>query len=500
MKTQTTQSPILAGLAVAATLGFTLTPTFAADSFQDKVTIDNREIDRDSPAPRSYAKMLSKVSPAVVSVHVTSTQEMNLQNHPLSDHPMFRDLFEGQDPRKMQPRRSEGIGSGVIVSEDGYIITNNHVVSGADEVTVEFAGGRKRFVAEVIGTDPRTDIAVLKVKTDEKLPTIPISDSGQLKVGDVVMAIGSPLEYDQTVTQGIVSAIGRENVGVLRRIGGYENFIQVDAPINQGNSGGALIDTDGRLVGINTAIASQNGGSVGIGFAIPTNMALTVAEALVDDGEVLRGFLGVYPKNLDDGLASALGLDEPEGALVAQVSPGTPADKAGFKFDDVVTKIGDIDVDDAETFRRLVGNNKPGTEIEFTIVRDTKTKTLTAELGEIPDDSSVSARPMKRNKKSGEDFLEGVDIVSLDKSIRSQLELSDDVDGVIVSAVEPNSQADLNGLSAGDVIVSVGREPIGSVDEAVEARDAIGDSDYILLRVLRQGSESTLAIKLGDEE
>ena len=365
MKTQTTQTPILAGLAVAATLGFTLTPTFAEDAFKDKVTLDNREIDRDSPAPRSYAKMLSKVSPAVVSVHVTSTQEMNLQNHPLSDHPMFRDLFEGQDPSKMRQRRSQGIGSGVIVSEDGFIITNNHVVAGADEVTVEFAGGKKRFVAEVVGADPQTDVAVLKVKTDDKLPVIPISDSGQLQVGDVVMAIGSPLEYEQTVTQGIVSAIGREDVGVLARIGGYENFIQVDAPINQGNSGGALIDTDGRLVGINTAIASSNGGSVGIGFAIPTNMALRVAAALVDDGEVKRGFLGIQLRDLNNGLASGLGLDTAEGALVGGVQPGSAADKAGFKYDDVITKIGDTEIDDSATLRRLVGNEKPGTAGRF---------------------------------------------------------------------------------------------------------------------------------------
>ncbi len=499
MKTQITPSPILAGLAVAATLGFTLPPTFAADAFRDKVTIDTREIDRDSPAPRSYAKMLSKVSPAVVSVHVSSTEEITFQDHPLFNHPMFRDMFQGQDPRRMQPRRSEGIGSGVIVSEDGYIITNNHVVAGADEVTVEFAGGKKRFVAEVIGADPRTDVAVIKVKTDEKLPTIPISDSAQLLVGDVVMAIGSPLEYEQTITQGIVSAIGRDDVGVLARVGGYENFIQVDAAINQGNSGGALIDTDGRLVGINTAIATRTGGSVGIGFAIPTNMALTVAEALVDEGEVQRGFLGVQLRDLSEGLAAGLGLDAPEGALVGGVVPDSAADKAGFQFDDVVTKVGDNEVDDAATFRRLVGNNKPGTEVEFTIIRDAKTKMLKAELGEIPSDPRLANRPLKRSKQSGEDFLDGVNIMNLDNSMRSQLELSEDVSGVIVSAVAPNSKADLNGLTAGDVIVNVGREPISSIREAVEARDAIGDSDYLLLRVMRRGSEMTLAVEVAEE-
>ena len=499
MKTQTTQSPILAGLAVAATLGFTLTPTFAADAFKDKVTIDNREIDRDSPAPRSYARMLAKVNPAVVSVHVTSKQDVSLENHPLFNHPMFRDMLEGQDPRQLQRRRSEGIGSGVIVSEDGYIITNNHVVAGADEVTVEFAGGKKRFVAEVIGADPQTDVAVIKVKTDMKLPIIPISDSAQLQVGDVVMAIGSPLEYEQTVTQGIVSAIGREDVGVLARVGGYENFIQVDAPINQGNSGGALIDTDGRLVGINTAIASQNGGSVGIGFAIPTNMALRVAEALVDDGEVQRGFLGIELRDLDDGLAAGLGLKTPEGALVGGVMADSAADKAGFKYDDVITKIGDVEIDDSATLRRLVGNEKPGTEVKFTVVRDAKSTTLTAELGEIPTDRREASRSMKRAKQSGEDFLSGVNVMDLDKSMRSQLDLSDDVSGVIVSAVKPDSKADLNGLSVGDVIINVGREPISNVDEAVEARDSVGDSDYLLLRVLRQGAEMTLAVEVDDE-
>lgn len=326
----------------------------------------------------SYADIVSRVSPGVITIH----SEMRVrapQQYPFMDDPMFRQFFGDRVPQQMPEQRRSGLGSGVIISTDGYILTNHHVVDGAEQIKVDLNDGRT-LDAKVVGSDPPSDLAVLKIDVSN-LPVLALGDSDKVRVGDVVLAIGNPLGIGQTVTMGIISAKGRQT-GLSS--GAFEDFLQTDAPINQGNSGGALISTNSELIGINSQILSPSGGSIGIGFAIPSNMARTVTDTLVKTGKVRRGQLGITVVKVNSPPAKELGIKEnTKGVVVAQVQPGSAADRAGLEKADVITSFNGVEVNDPNIFRNQVASTAPGSAVTLNIVRDGRELQLRATLGEL---------------------------------------------------------------------------------------------------------------------
>src|SRR5699024_10933169 len=389
-----------------------------------------------------------QTSPTVVTVTVSQTVEARPSP--------FAEFFGRRgEPRKFQ---RHGLGSGVIVSEEGYILTNHHVVEGADEVDVKLYNGQI-YKAEVVGSDPRTDIAVLKVDAPD-LNVIELGNSEQLRVGEMVLAIGSPLQKElaHSVSMGIVSAKDR-TIGILREQGGYERFIQTDAAINPGNSGGALVDMNGELVGINSAIASQSGGNDGIGFAVPINIAKKVMKSIIKNGHVTRGYLGItLGGEVDDIMAKALDLDKPYGIIVGDVNEGDPADQAGIKENDVIQSINGEPVKSWMQLRTAIGTSSPGAEVDFTIVRDGETKKLAVTLGEVPQDSAQSSN--QSSDKSMDERI-GFKVQNLTPDIARQLRLDSGQEGVVVTQVARGSSAQRQGLQQGAVITEVDRQPVG---------------------------------------
>ena len=400
----------------------------------------------------SYADVIEPVQKAVVSVYSTKIVRERLRIDPF-----FRQLFGDNGAMPEREREEKGLGSGVIVSSSGYILTNNHVVAGADELKVLLTDGRE-FVAKVIGTDEKTDVAVIKIAA-ENLPVATVADSDKLRVGDIVFAVGNPLGVGQTVTMGIVSALGRTNVGILSndQIGGYENFIQTDAAINQGNSGGALVDAKGRLIGLNSAILSASGGNIGIGFAVPTNLAVSILYSLVSTGKVQRGYLGVGGQNLDAKLAESLGLEHDiKGVLITEVVKDSPAAKAGLKRNDVILKVGNRPVDSQLSFRFNVAQIVPGTEVNVLVWRDGKEKTLKVKVGSL-------------DERADGELIPGVTIRTLDEELRTQFKLDRRVEGgVVVTAVDENSPF-ANILVPGLVIVEINRRSVSDGASAAAA-------------------------------
>ena len=326
----------------------------------------------------SYADVVSRVSPAVITIH-SQMRARAPEQYPFFDDPMFREFFGDRRPIPQQPqRRREGLGSGVIVSPDGYILTNHHVVDGAEQIKVDMNDNRT-FDARVVGVDPPSDLALLKVEASN-LPVLTLGDSDRVRVGDVVLAIGNPLGIGQTVTMGIISAKGRQT-GLSS--GSFEDFLQTDAPINQGNSGGALVSTNSELIGINSQILSPSGGSIGIGFAIPSNMARTVMDTLVKTGRVRRGQLGLTVGKVTSEIVERLKLRDQRGLLVAQVQPGSGADRAGIRQGDIVTAFNGTEVNEPNVFRNLVAGTAPGSEVTLTIQRDGREQQVRATLGEF---------------------------------------------------------------------------------------------------------------------
>jgi serine protease Do len=460
------------------------TPASAKTNAAPRLTIQETPINRDLKAATSVAPVVKRVGPSVVNIYSTVTVRERPNPH-LSD-PFFRRFFGEDFGGQTQPRshREQSLGSGVIVSPDGYILTANHVVEGADKVKVALASGEKEFDAKVIGNDPATDTAVLKVD-GKNLPAITIADSDKLEVGDVVLAVGNPYGVGQTVTMGIVSALGRGGFG----INNYENFIQTDAAINLGNSGGPLVDAEGRLVGINTWIISGSGGSQGLGFAVPINMARYAMERLISDGKVTRGYLGLsLQPDMTPELAKQFNLPNVNGALVTTVEPESPAGKAGFKDGDFVTEFNGLKVKDMRQLRLIVSQTAPGRKVAVRILRDGKEKTLTATLGEIPKEvlaRSGQAQPGERGQ-SKTDALDGVEVTDLDAQARRQADIPENVRGALVSSVDQDSNAAEAGLRSGDVIIEINRQPVRSADDAVALSEK-GKGDRILLRVWRGG-------------
>jgi len=331
----------------------------------------------------SYADVVSRVAPAVITIH-SQLRVRAPQQFPFMDDPFFRQFFgdRGQMPQPPVEQHRNALGSGVIVSTDGYILTNHHVIDGADQIKVDLNDNRT-FDAKVVGSDPPSDIALLKINASN-LPVLSLGDSDRTRVGDVVLAIGNPLGIGQTVTMGIISAKGRQT-GLSS--GSFEDFLQTDAPINQGNSGGALVSTNSELVGINSQILSPSGGSIGIGFAIPSNMARTVMDTLIKTGKVRRGQLGITVQKVTSDIASSLGLKEAKGVLVAQVQPGGSAERAGLRKGDIITAFNGTEVNDPNVFRNQVASRSPGTEVTLTIQRDGREQQVRATLGEFTPQS-----------------------------------------------------------------------------------------------------------------
>src|SRR5713101_4880975 len=327
----------------------------------------------------TFAPVVEKVAPSVVTVFTTQTVSRGLTAYPFSDDAL-RQFFGGQPQQRQGKQTLQGLGSGVIVSPDGYILTANHVVSGAEEIMVGLGTELRKYKAKKVGTDPGTDVALLKI--DEKnLPAITFADSEKARSGDVVLAIGNPFGLRQTVTMGIISAVGRGGMGIVD----YENFIQTDAAINMGNSGGALVDINGRLLGINSAIFTRSGGNQGIGFAIPANLAREVMQSLRDKGRVVRGYIGTSVQTLTPEIADAMKLKgQPTGALVGEVEPNAPAAKAGIKTGDVITAVNGKKINDPRELRLMIGSMAPGTKAHMEINREGQTKTFDVQLGEMP--------------------------------------------------------------------------------------------------------------------
>jgi len=422
---------------------------------------------------------------SVVNIATTRTQRVpQRQMSPFHNDPFFREFFgpHGLHPYQPRERHERSLGSGVVVSADGVVLTNNHVVEGADEIQVTLSDGNE-YQATVVGTDPKSDVAVIRlVEPADDLVPLPLGDSNDLRLGEVVLAIGNPFGVGQTVTMGIVSAKGRAEMGILD----YEDFIQTDAAINPGNSGGALVNMRGDLVGISTAIVSQSGGYQGIGFAIPSNMAKGIMDSLLADGRVERGWLGVAIQDLDPGLAEALELNARSGVLISDVTPGSPAEAAGIERGDVITHFNDEAVDSSARLRNLVAAAGTGAEFEVQLIRDGRTRTLRGTLGELSDAGPVSSLD--------EGSLSGLTVAPLVDELRHEHRIPERIEvGVVVTQVEPGSAAERSGLREGDVIVEVNRNRVGKADDFREIYQR--SEGRILLLVYRQGATVYLVLR-----
>ena len=447
-------------------------------------TISKESTDLLGKLSNALDEVADAARPAVVNISTTSTVSKeeepfgNMFNGPFFRH-FFGDQFGG--PEQKRKFKSSALGSGVIVSGDGYILTNNHVVKGADDIKV-ILYDKREFKAKVVGTDPRTDLAVVKINAKD-LPTLPFGDSGKLKTGDVVLAIGNPFGLNQTITMGIVSAVGRSNIGLAD----FEDFIQTDAAINPGNSGGALVNGSGELVGINTAIFSTSGGYMGIGFAIPSDMAKSVMDSIMKHGKVIRGWLGVSIQSLTPELAKSLGIKEAEGALIAGVDSGSPADKAGLKRGDLVVELNGKKITDVTNLRNAVAATAPGTRVDFKIIRNGKELSVPATLGEYREKKIV-------RKTEYDNALKGVTVQELTPSLRDRLDRPEGLAGVVVTEVGPDSPAQ-GLLQANDVIQEVDRKPVRSAQEYEEIVSKIGEHATVLLLIYRDGGSAYLTIQ-----
>jgi serine protease Do len=429
-------------------------------------------------APLSFAPVVKLVAPSVVTILSSKTvKNQGLQLPPGMDEQLMRRFF-GADGRPNDERgqKMQGLGSGVIVSADGIILTNNHVVAEADELKVMLSSGREEYEAKLIGADPKTDLAVLRINVGHPLPAIAFGDSSKVEVGDLVLAIGNPFSIGQTVTMGIISARGREMGGSRDS---YEDFLQTDAAINPGNSGGALVDATGALIGINTAIISPSGGNNGIGFAVPVNLAHGVMQSLVTKGKVVRGFLGLMIQPVTADIAKAFALPNEEGALVGDVVVDGPAAKAGLKAGDVVMSFNGTRIAEARQLRLLASQTSPGTTVTLAVVRDGKPISLQVTLQEmVARGEKAAANEAEAHAQDGGKAKLGVALADLDGATRERLDIPRSVQGALITEVTPGSRAELNGLTTGEVILEVNRKPVASAKAAAEA---IGDSDGSLV-------------------
>jgi serine protease Do len=452
-------------------------------------------------APESFADLAEELSPSVVNITTSTTiagvtdqaRPQIPEGSPFED--LFRDFFNNGEGGQARPRRSSALGSGFVVSSDGYIVTNNHVIDKADEIVIEFFDG-KELVAKLVGRDPKTDIAVLKVEASEPLPFVGFGDSDIARVGDWVMAIGNPLGQGFSVSAGIISARNR-----TLRSGPYDDFIQTDAAINRGNSGGPLFNMSGEVIGVNTAIISPNGGSIGLGFSMSSRVVGRVVKQLKEYGETRRGWLGVQIQDIDSDMAEALGLDKVSGALVSGVPEGPGAD-AGIQSGDVIISFDGVEVEDTRGLVTAVGNADVGKVVRVIIFRDGKTKTIKVTLGRREAAEKEKLVPVtKAPEKIKETEKFGMKLLTINSESRIQLNLPEDLEGVAVLDVSETSDAFEKGIRAGDVIVEAGRTKIADVNDISKIfEDAIeAGRKSILLLVLRGDNSRFVGLSLSEK-
>jgi len=437
--------------------------------------ISQQSVDTLAKIGQATAELAEAVKPSVVNISTTRTVKLQSGVNPFSDDPLFKKFF-GDQFRMPKERKSASLGSGVIVDPKGYILTANHVIQGAEEIKVTLSDKRE-FKGKVIGSDAMTDIGIIKIDAGDDLPAIQWGDSDTLRVGETVLAIGSPYGLSQTVTMGIVSAVGRANVGIAD----YEDFIQTDAAINPGNSGGALINIKGELVGINTAIFSTSGGYQGIGFAVPTGMAKTVMDSLITGGKVIRGWLGVTIQALTPELAKQFDLREEKGVLLGDVIEKSPAEKAGLQRGDVITEFEGKKVEEPNQLRNMVANTPPGKEVKVTIIRENKTETKKVFISELPADMRRPSRDDYNN------LLNGVSVQDITPDIADKLGIPAKIKGVIVTNVDEDSPAAAI-LLQGDVIQEINRQKITGMKEYGKVVAGIAAEKDLLILVFRGGA------------
>jgi serine protease Do len=445
----------------------------------------------------AFAETAKRAMPAVVAITVekvvdaaptigSQEQDQGGLNNPFGPFgdDWLRKFFGDRLPQLRSPRRyvQRAQGSGFIISKDGYILTNNHVVGDVDKMTVELQDGRKFSNAKVVGTDPDSEVALIKIEGDD-FPMLPMGNSDKMEIGDWVIAVGNPFGLTETVTVGVISAVGRSNV----HIAAYEDFIQTDAAINPGNSGGPLINLDGQAIGINTAIMSESGGYMGIGFAIPINMARTIEEQLKKNGKVIRGYLGLYGQDVTPDMAELLKLEQPQGVLVAQVEKGSPADAAGLKAGDVILEMNGQEIKSYDDFRNAIAMMKPGTEVQLTVSTEGKRREATVTLGERPTEVAQAQQTPEESQRAL-----GAQVQNLTRDLAQQFGYQPG-EGVIVSAVVPGSPADQAGIQPGDLIRSVNGQSVTSVDQFTKAiREAKKEKKALLL--IKRGEFSQFVV------
>ena len=465
-----------------------------------RINTDNKPINRDAPERVSYAHVVKRTAGSVVYVY--SSKKVRAPDlTPFLNDPMLRRFFEnlpggpggapggqggggGGSRRNRAPEQTQqGLGSGVVITADGYILTNNHVVEGADDVKIQIGESNRRYDAKVVGRDSWSDIAVLKIESSGLTPAT-FGDSEQLQVGDVVLAIGNPFGVGQSVSRGIVSALSR-GVG----IGPIEDFIQTDAAINPGNSGGALVDTEGRVVGINTAILSRSGGFNGVGFAVPINLVRNIAEQIVNHGRVERGMLGVEPQDLTEELTTQFGAEK--GALISSVTPDSPAEKAGLKAGDVITKVNGAEIRDSRHLLLTIAQLAPDTAVSVEYLREGKAQSVSAKLARRTD--QVAGGAEARSSEADVGVLNGVTVDDLSPQLREQLQLPARLRGALVTSVEPDSPSARQGLREGDIILDLDNRPVTDSESAVKLSEEIA-GPKVLVRVWREGRIRFLVI------
>ena len=479
-------------LGTSALIGFGAAHGFAADAPQPA------PIQPAAPAQMlpDFSSLVTRVKPAVVSITTTLTAQTAADEEG-APNPFGQMMPQGpQQPQQQQPQMIEARGSGFIIDPNGTVVTNNHVVKGAKTVSVTLDDGTQ-LPAHVVGTDPRTDLAVLHIDAGHKLPYIELGNSDDVKVGEWVIAMGNPFGLDGTVTAGIVSARGRD-IGS----GPYDNFLQIDAPINRGNSGGPLFTQDGRVVGVNTAILSPTGGSVGIGFAIPSNTVKTVVADIEKSGHVTRGYLGVEAQRVSPSMVAALRLPKPKlpdqaGALVANVEPDSPAAKAGLEPGDVIMAVDGKTVGNPRDLAVDVAAVQPGGQAKLDVIRNGEQKTITADVTTMPGDSATAQNGSAQEQKDNV----GLALAPLSPDQRQELSVPDRVHGVVVTEVRPGSAAEMAGIQQGDVIVGVGTQSVTSPQQAVHAiHEAVHGNHAVALRIFRDGHDAFVAIDMSKSD
>ncbi len=466
---------VVLGILLSSNLGWTPTGQAKVEPIPLKVT------EQLEATEKAFVEISKRVVPSIVNISTTKITKRFERGPfgPFFQDPFFRRFFgddffkEHNMPRR---RKEQSLGSGVIVSEDGYIITNNHVIAGADAIKVVLSD-RREFTGKVVGADPKSDIAVIKIKASG-LPAIVWGDSDKIEVGEFVLAIGNPFGLNQTVTSGIISAKGRANVGIAD----YEDFIQTDAAINPGNSGGALVNIRGELIGINTAIFTRSGGYMGIGFAVPSNMAKSVMDSLINVGKVTRGWLGVYIQDITPELAKQFGLSSNKGALISNVIEGSPAEMAGLKRGDVIVGYNGKEVRDTGHLRNIVSQTPVGNMMDVKVIHEGREEVLKITIGELPADMA------KLGEAGGEEgIFEGVTVQSLTPEFMERLDIPEKIKGVVITAVEAGSIADESGLRVGDVILEINRKAVKAIKDFSKIVAGVKENEGILMLVYREG-------------